>query len=332
VILAAVVVAISPFITTDLSDIERLDKAITSTQETIKGLTREIEQVQGQSTMAEAEVLSARMRYDQAFAVYKERVRAVAREPRGSLLVLLGESDSLTDLLRATKILRRVAMHDRAIQQALDDETEKLRAAEHEADDDRKALDRVVGQIRATRDKLADQRRAKISAIEDALEDPARRAAMQRELTQAKSNLAAMLARMEPTPTTKFTKGTLAWPVLGAVHSKFGEAIDKHMGTQRDGIIIKAVVGDPVQAPARGRVAFAGWMRGYGQMVLLDHGDHYFTVCAQLGELDVHEGEDVKAGQALGTVGESGSTTTPGLAFEVRKQGVALDPLPWLKR
>ncbi len=87
---------------------------------------------------------------------------------------------------------------------------------------------------------------------------------MQRELTQAKSNLAAMLARMEPTPTTKFTKGTLAWPVLGPVESKFGDAIDKHLGTQRDGIIIRAVVGDPVQAPAKGRVAFAGWMRGYG--------------------------------------------------------------------
>ena len=72
---------------------------------------------------------------------------------------------------------------------------------------------------------------------------------------------------------------------------------------------------------APGRVRFAGWFRGYGKIVILDHGSGYFTVSGQLSRIQVQVGEKVKSGQVVGTVGETGSLEGPGLYFEVRRAG-----------
>jgi septal ring factor EnvC (AmiA/AmiB activator) len=142
-----------------------------------------------------------------------------------------------------------------------------------------------------------------------------------------------MLSRATPSVQTSFgaMHGKLPWPTVGSLAGRFGDTVDPGLGTtSRQGIAIDAVVGDVVQAVAAGRVVFAGWMRGYGQMVVLDHGEHYHTVVAQLGQIAVHAGEQVSAGAEIGRVGESG--WQGGLVFELHRAGVAIDPLPWLKR
>jgi septal ring factor EnvC (AmiA/AmiB activator) len=108
--------------------------------------------------------------------------------------------------------------------------------------------------------------------------------------------------------------------------------VDADFGTQtfRSGVIFDAPLGTPVLAVAPGVVRFAGWFRGYGQLVILDHGDRYFTVSGHLGELEVEVGDAVAAGQAIGSVGETGSLAGAKLYFEIRQGSEPLDPGDWL--
>jgi len=118
------------------------------------------------------------------------------------------------------------------------------------------------------------------------------------------------------------------------VRAGFGRQVDREFKTQtlRTGIEIAAPAGTPVTAIAPGRVLFAGWFRGYGQMVILDHGGGDLTVSGYLDEVHVAAGDSVGGGQPIGSVGETGSASGPGLYFEIRHDGKAVDPLLWLAR
>jgi septal ring factor EnvC (AmiA/AmiB activator) len=81
---------------------------------------------------------------------------------------------------------------------------------------------------------------------------------------------------------------------------------------------------------APGRVVYAGWFRGYGNLVIVDHGEGYHTLAAHLASMSTAMGEEVGAGALLGTVGDTGSMRGPSLYFEVRERGRPVDPLAWL--
>lgn len=130
------------------------------------------------------------------------------------------------------------------------------------------------------------------------------------------------------------TGGRLAWPVRGEITSRFGTRVHPVFRTKlmHTGIDIKASEGTPVKASAPGEVLFAGWLRGYGQIVILDHGRDLTTVYAHLSRISVGEGKIVRVGETIGNVGSTGVTTGAHLHFEVRINGNAKDPLGYLAR
>ena len=119
----------------------------------------------------------------------------------------------------------------------------------------------------------------------------------------------------------------LAEPIL------FGRVVDAELLTEtfHSGLLFEAPLGTPVEAVAAGRVRFAGWFRGYGQLVILDHGDGYFSVSGHLDSLEVAVGDAVQARHAIGRVGETGTLAGPRLYFEIRRGGEPLDPADWLR-
>ncbi|HSK16770.1 MAG TPA: peptidoglycan DD-metalloendopeptidase family protein [Gaiellaceae bacterium] len=114
------------------------------------------------------------------------------------------------------------------------------------------------------------------------------------------------------------------WPVSGVVTSGFGW----RWGRMHEGIDIAAPAGSPVRAVAAGRVIFSGWMGGYGNLVVLDHGNGLSTAYAHLSA--IYAGGDVGQGATIGTVGCTGSCTGNHLHFEVRVNGAAVDPMGYL--
>jgi septal ring factor EnvC (AmiA/AmiB activator) len=129
-------------------------------------------------------------------------------------------------------------------------------------------------------------------------------------------------------------KGNTPRPVAGRVRAGFGRQTDPEFKTQtlRTGIEISAPAGTSVLSVAPGRVLFAGWFRGYGQMVIVDHGAGDLSVSGYLDEVLVAAGDSVAAGQPIGAVGETGSASGPGLYFEIRHDGKAVDPALWLAK
>ena len=122
-------------------------------------------------------------------------------------------------------------------------------------------------------------------------------------------------------------KGRLAWPIEGKISSGFGEQIDPRFKTKtfNPGIDIKTLPGRKVKACASGVVVYCSWLRGYGNFVILNHGDSYYTLYARLAEISVNEGEEVESLETIGKTGEES------LHFEVRKGKKEVDPLEWLK-
>lgn len=130
------------------------------------------------------------------------------------------------------------------------------------------------------------------------------------------------------------TVKTLSWPLNGTVTMQYGSRVHPTFKTKifNSGIDIKAASGTPVKAAGPGEVLYQGWLRGFGQVVIIDHGGDLSTVYAHLGGTSVREGAIVKAGTVIGRVGNTGTDSEYGLHFEVRKNGNAQNPMNYLRR
>ncbi len=142
--------------------------------------------------------------------------------------------------------------------------------------------------------------------------------------------------KTESLPEGDFTKkrGTLLWPVSGPVIAHYGSQKDPvfNVPIMRSGIYIQAQPGTAVKASAEGKVVYANYFKGYENLVIISHGDGYYTVYGNLGSMSVKEGAYVKAGQMIGTVGTASAIDTPAVYFEIRYRGKPLNPEQWLRK
>ena len=146
--------------------------------------------------------------------------------------------------------------------------------------------------------------------------------------------LAALLAGCAalqplPAPAERILRKDLRWPVAGRLSSGYGP----RSSGRHDGIDILAPSGTPALAAGRGTVAYAGnGLRGYGNAVILDHGDGVETLYGHLDSIRVKSADVVSADSVIGTVGRTGNATTDHLHFELRVDRAAVDPVEYLKR
>lgn len=159
------------------------------------------------------------------------------------------------------------------------------------------------------------------------------------ELRVKAARLGELVEKLETDVTQSYTgqmspfrqqKGRLDWPVEGAVRIGFGTTRNAELGTllESNGLEIAAAVGTPVKAVWAGKVLYASPFRGYGKLLIIDHGEKYYSLYAHVAQLVKHVGEQVTAGE---TIAYSGFEGRDFLYFEVRHSGKPLDPLPWLK-
>ncbi|MCP3943554.1 MAG: peptidoglycan DD-metalloendopeptidase family protein [Desulfobacteraceae bacterium] len=129
-------------------------------------------------------------------------------------------------------------------------------------------------------------------------------------------------------------KGRLQIPVKGKIVSKFGPSKngDYKAFTFQSGIDIKAERGEPVRSVFKGEVMFAQWLKGYGNLMIINHGDNYYTLYAHVEEIFKKKGEIVDTGEVIATAGDTGSVKGLLLHFEVRHHGKPINPLPWIRK
>jgi len=146
------------------------------------------------------------------------------------------------------------------------------------------------------------------------------------------------IARNEALPSSIFDgkpfqelKGRLALPVKGDITNKFGSTRPEST-VQWKGLFLRASPSQPVKAVAAGRVVFADWLRGFGNMLIVDHGKGYMSLYGYNESIFKRVGDTVKGGETISSVGDSGGNEESGLYFELRHEGIPLDPMKWVAR
>ena len=128
----------------------------------------------------------------------------------------------------------------------------------------------------------------------------------------------------------KQLKGALEWPTRGRLTTLYGAL--KAVGLKWDGVIISAPEGQEVKSIHHGRVAFADWLRGFGLLLIIDHGDGYMTLYGHNQSLFKEIGEWVKPGETVALVGRSGGKGSAGVYFGIRYNGRPVNPQSWCRK
>jgi murein DD-endopeptidase MepM/ murein hydrolase activator NlpD len=263
-----------------------------------------------------------------------------------SLEILLG-SKSFTDLISQAQVVDSINAQDKKIAEQVGSAKERVRAQREHT---KRFRSLVVAELRtiairtnqvralrdrllASEDRLAAARTAKREALQNVKESKAEFLHEAAGLQRASASLAAQIRSAQasqssytpPGDTTPSAAGFI-WPVNGPVVSGFG----MRWGRMHEGIDIAAASGTPIRAAAAGRVVYAGWMSGYGNLVAIDHGGGVSTAYAHQSSMAVGNGQLVSQGQTIGYVGCTGHCFGPHLHFEVRINGAPVDPLGYL--
>ncbi len=289
---------------------------------------------------ARADEIAAQGRLERQGRELRPRLAARQRMGRLGELRLLLSSASLADLVKRRALIDRILAHDlAALKEARATVAERERARLVRAAETARVggLAAEAQKRRAEAAARSEERRTLLGAIRGARALHERAA---QEVAGQERKLAEFIAALPPPPAsgiplhTGFAalRGRLPHPADGPVEVGFGRVVNPRFNTVtvQKGIDIGAGRGDPVRAVAPGRVAHAGWFKGYGNLVIVDHGDGYYTLVAHLDSMSTAMGEEVGAGALLGTVGDTGSLKGPYLYFEIREKGKPVDPRAWL--
>ncbi|UCH20770.1 MAG: peptidoglycan DD-metalloendopeptidase family protein [Deltaproteobacteria bacterium] len=257
---------------------------------------------------------------------------------------ILASAGSMHELLMRQRNLERILAHDEKVRQDLLEDKTRLKDLLDRLNEQQLEKQKLQANIRnqikeishkrADRNELLEEIRNKRSLQIEAIESLKQAAA---ELDQTIETLEVeidptqQITNINMQPFSEF-KGLLKMPVKGKIISLFGPY--KHPKFEvtnfRSGIDIEAKKGAKVLAVFAGHIAYAGWFKGYGNMIIIDHGGSYFTVYAHLETLLKTRGDYVNSGDDIATVGDTGSMFGPNLYFEVRHHGEPMDPLEWI--
>lgn len=340
----------------------QVDQQLAALKKRRKGVLVEIQGISLQRDRARAQVDGARLRRDQA----QSEVQIIGREQariQGEVLKLQGDLRKQVRWMQALgpwgdfglyatfKDLDAWLVRGRMLAWARLQERKRLDLI-HRLQGDlaakEKALKEVLARL-ANEEREAAQLQAalrlqeeKLNSFLDGLQkDEAAQKQVQAELAEEAIQLERLLAGLLNKPkgeafeaAVAFTslQGSLPRPVEGALALGFGEHLHPrfHTKTVQSGLLIAADSGAPVAAVADGKVVFADYYQSYGPMVILEHGGGWFTLYTHLLGLQVAKGQVLKAGEAVGAVGDTADG--PRLGFEIRHQAQPVDPQRWLKQ
>jgi septal ring factor EnvC (AmiA/AmiB activator) len=319
-----------------LGDVERLEVEVRLRGEELREIQLGLQRTQAQMDVILKRVRELTKSRDAARPLLASHARALYKLGELSYLRLLLSVDHPSDFFRGYRFVTTVARRDNALVATFRADLEALRTEQEQLT--RRTLESIAlrTQLEGARRNLDEQRKRKTELLTTIVEKKETHAAYVKELEEAEGKLRALLQGMEEGETTvpmSAFRGTLPWPSPGRVRSGFGRHKHPKFDTYtiQNGIEIDAASDTPARAVHEGTVVFADRFKGYGLMVVLDHGGKHHSLYAHLAETSVQMGQKVAEGDVLGTVGASG-VEGPGLYFEMRFQGRPEDPLDWLKR
>ncbi|HLC41256.1 MAG TPA: peptidoglycan DD-metalloendopeptidase family protein [Methylomirabilota bacterium] len=332
-----------------LVELESIERTLAAKRKELQQLDRRLRNARSQVDRLENEISRLETQRGGQEGALSQRLRALYKlQAQGGVLpAILSRTDPTTQAV-SLRHLTMLASVDVKMIQEYTEASKNLGERKREMEQRRRefeALRTAVEKERAVVDRDLQRRRVLLAKVR---EDRAYHERMVSELQEASQRLQALLKELQqsrpkplakaPTPETPAVgfgtlKGRLPWPAEGKIVVTFGQQVHPRFGTRtfKNGVDISADEGSAVTAVYTGITAYAAWFKGYGNLIILDHGNSYFTLYAHAAEIHTQVGESVRQGQVIGTVGDTGSLTGPRLYFEVRYQGRPQNPEQWLR-
>jgi len=319
-----------------LGEVERieLELALRSDELTLTQIELRRTRVQLDATVARVAGLERSLA--EARPALARHARALYELGDTSYLRLLLSIDRPSDFFRGYRLITTLARRDNARVASFRAGLAALGAEKAALEERTRESLALRNRLAATRRELGIQRSRKTELLTSLVERKELNAAYVDELAQAESRLTLLLEGLGggdvEVPLGAF-RGSLPWPVEGPVRAGFGRRKHPRFDTYtvHNGVEIEAAPDAPVRAVHGGRVVFAERFRGYGLMVVVDHGGKHHSLYAQLGAVQVAPGQVVETGTVLGTADPAGADG-PGVYFEMRYQGRPEDPEGWLAK
>lgn len=328
-----------------LTDIEDINKQLKSVGSDLRKYKKRLMITESNIAKVENEISQNKGKIDSHREWIKQKIRAIHKYGQYSdITMLFMSSEDISQLMRNVKYLQFIAVNEHKVLNDYKKNLENLNEQEKRLMSLKTELIKNREKVKTEEASLAEKKNDKEILLTSVKKEKSSHARMLREMEEASQKLLDIIRESEKADREKaeilsdksFTtlKGQLPWPVEGKIAIPYGSQKDPQFNTPifRSGTYIQANTDSLAKAIHGGRVVFAEWFKGYGQLVILNHGDGYHSLYGSLSEIFAKVGDIIKGSQSVGRVGNSGIVNSPGLYFEIRYKGKPLDPLQWLRR
>ena len=323
--------------------VESVSERLRQIQEELRVATAEYKEVKGQLDSVEDKISDNTELLQKTEADLKvknkklqQRVRDIYINGQISYVDVLFGAKDFADLMTRMDVLKRIIKHDYDLIMKVREEKATVENTRAQLEKDKAEAEVLVTDAHAEKAKVEDKESEQQVLLDQAIYDRDTSERMYEEIMAASQEVANMIRRSHMSSAgysgAPAGAGGMIWPISGPITSEFGWRTHPIFGTARfhSGLDIGGDYGMPIYASASGTVIYAGWISGYGNAVIIDHGGGVTTLYGHNDSLNVSEGENVAQGQVIAMCGSTGNSTGPHCHFEVRENGEPVSPYGYL--
>jgi len=326
-----------------LSNLEVIDRRYRLYRKEVVLLETKIKEKESEALVLSDQIGAMGEEIEKSRSIISNRLRTIYKEKQSGGLKILFDAQDYPDLLRRLYYLKALAKKEEEVlsffktsYEDLGDKKESLNQVKEVLIADRSAMTQKLTESRTEKrqkDRLLSRVRKESDLYKKAIS----------EMTDSSQQIQSLIRQLEKekkrlnaTPAGKFSKekGKVPWPNNGRIVGLYGRQKHPKFDTMiyRKGIEIAPGEGGEVRNVFDGTVVYADWFRGYGMVIIIDHGENYYSLYAHLEKLLVDVGDPVKVNRVIGEIGGTGLANHPKLYFEIRHQGKPINPMNWLQK
>ncbi|MDY0189414.1 MAG: peptidoglycan DD-metalloendopeptidase family protein [Desulfuromonas sp.] len=312
--------------------IARNDDSLSSAANAVKQSRREIEELK--EKIEHYSVILGRSQKD-----VEKRLSALYTSGDMSSLRLIFSTETPLELAENLTFLGRISAHDKKLLTSYRQRMQQFRQAQLEMEEHIEQQKKILQKQREQKHQLAQSKSKRSILVKKIRRDTTTLHALLKELEDRSARMTSLVQNLEKQHANVFipsgqnfaaSKGQIPWPSSGAVRTNFGTQKDENFGGKHknNGVTIAAVAGTKIKAIWDGRIAFSSPFKGYGNLIIIDHGYKYYSLYAQAAQLNLPVGTVVKRGEVITTSGLDGRDS---YYLEIRHASTPLDPKDWLQ-
>jgi len=316
-----------------LENLNSLETELYKKEKELKQMEGELVQIRERLRRTRSQIAMLNNGLERTRGELFSRLTALYKMGRTSPETILLTSQSFPDLLKIDKYFRVILHSDARLVETYQYQVALKERYQEELTRDQHQWERNISEVRKKKAEIQSIKKEKQALLKSIQNQKVVYQKLIKELGERAKNLQTLVQKLEREKSLlsygkarpENFKGRLTPPVHGKVISLFKER-------GQSGIEIQAAMGSEIRAVLPGKVLYADWFKGFGNILIIDHGEHVFTVSGYCSQLLKKAGEGVAQGEAIGLVGSAGSLKGPSLYFEIRHQGKPQDPMNWISQ